>query len=71
MTPTIPEQQQSASQLTAEAMPGEGPFAPAERESLHQDDKHAAGAVFAIMVAIFTIAVIMYTIVAFVAMGGP
>jgi hypothetical protein len=71
MTPTISEQQQAASRLPAAGMPGEGPFPASEQESLHQDDKHAAGAVAGIMVAIFAIAVVMYTIIAFVALGGP
>ncbi len=46
-------------------------FTPAELEAFQQEDKHAAGAVAGIMLGIFALALVMYTIIAVVASRGP
>ncbi len=46
------------------------PFPAAECDVFHAQDRHAATAVVGIMVAIFILAVLGYTFVAFLAAGG-
>jgi hypothetical protein len=45
-------------------------FPPAEWEVLRRDDRAAAGAIVGIMGSIFTIALIMYTVIAVIVAGG-
>jgi hypothetical protein len=40
------------------------PFSEAEMEEFHKDDRHAGGAVIVLMAAIFSIGLILYTVVA-------
>ena len=40
------------------------PFSEAEMEEFHKDDRHAGGAVIVLMAAIFSIGLILYSVVA-------
>jgi len=44
---------------------------PQDSEALHRDDQAAGTAVAGIMIAIFTLAVVLYTIIALLAAAGP
>ena len=46
-------------------------FTPEEEDAFRRDDRHAAAAVAGIMLGIFALAVVMYTIIAVVASTGP
>ena len=51
--------------------PGDAPaLSPAELEQRRTEDKHAAAAIVGIIVAIFTIAFVMYMVICFLALGG-
>jgi hypothetical protein len=47
------------------------PFSPAERESFRAEDRQAAAAIVGVMVGIFALALVGYTIIAFVGAAGP
>ncbi len=42
------------------------PFTDAQLHSFHEDDKHAGGAVIVLMTAIFSIGLVLYTVVAII-----
>jgi hypothetical protein len=47
------------------------PFTDAEIDGFHADDRHMAMAVVGIMSTIFIVAVLLYTVIASLASGGP
>jgi len=46
------------------------PFSEAEKAAMHAEDVHTATAIAGIMVAIFVIAVVLYTVIALIAAAG-
>ena len=72
MTPlAAPKTHTAAQTATSHVSAAPAPaFAPEEREQLDTEDKHAATAIIGIMVAIFTIAFLMYLAICLLVAGG-
>lgn len=50
---------------------GASPFTPMQLEQFHADDRHGGGAVVVLMTAIFTIGLILYSIVLGMVLATP